>query len=193
MAPKEISVSIVGGAELDRAALAALVANLPGLRVVSIEDKPQVLLWQTRTSTEGLPAVPAGTSVLLLTDGSDFKSLPEEVAGLFSRDEPPAALGPAIRQVARGEQYLSRSLATAVLQKRESQGPLTESQQSVVGALTDREREILNCLAEGLGNKAIAARLYLSVRTVEGHLANIYSRLGIHSRTEAMLIAIKIR
>lgn len=193
MASKGISVSIGGGTELERAALAALVASLPGLHVVALEDKPQVLLWQTRTGTDPFPAVPPGISVLLLTDGSDFESLPEEVAGLFSRDEPPAALGPAIRQIARGEQYLSRSLATAVLQKREPQGPLTESQQSVVGALTDREREILNCLAEGLSNKAIAARLYLSVRTVEGHLANIYSRLGIHSRTEAMLIAVKVR
>ena len=59
--------------------------------------------------------------------------------------------------------------------------------------MTDREQEILKLLAQGLSNKMIAAKLYLSVRTVEGHLANIYSRLGVHSRTEAMLIAVKIR
>jgi DNA-binding NarL/FixJ family response regulator len=56
--------------------------------------------------------------------------------------------------------------------------------------LTRREREILTLLGEGLSNKSIAAQLYLSVRTVEGHIANLYSKLGIHSRTEAILIAI---
>jgi DNA-binding NarL/FixJ family response regulator len=60
-----------------------------------------------------------------------------------------------------------------------------------LSTLTDREREILALLSVGLSNKAIAARLYLSVRTVEGHLASLYTRLGVHSRTEAALIALQ--
>jgi DNA-binding NarL/FixJ family response regulator len=60
-----------------------------------------------------------------------------------------------------------------------------------VEVLTDREREILALLADGLSNKAIAARLYLSVRTVEGHLASLYTHLGVHSRTEAVLLALQ--
>jgi len=60
-----------------------------------------------------------------------------------------------------------------------------------MSTLTDRERQILALLADGLSNKAIAARLYLSVRTVEGHLANLYTRVGVHSRTEAALIAVQ--
>jgi len=55
--------------------------------------------------------------------------------------------------------------------------------------LSEREREVLTLLARGLSNKAIAQRLYLSVRTVEGHLANIYGKLAVHSRTEAALYA----
>lgn len=189
----EITVSIGGSRELDRAGLSALIASLPGLRVVpwGSSPPPQVLVWDARTNTNDLPSVSHDTALLLVTDDAGVDSLPETVTGLLSRDEPPAALGIAIRQVARGEQYLSPSLAVTILQKRRKKSPITESQKSLIESLTDREREILDLLAQGLSNKTIASRLYLSVRTVEGHIANIYSRLEVHSRTEAMLLAVK--
>jgi DNA-binding NarL/FixJ family response regulator len=195
MANREITVSVGGGRELDQAGLAALIASLPGLRFVPLDKTPppQVLVWEARKGVDELPSVGSDTAILLLTEDAGYDSLPETVTGLLSRDEPPAALGIAIRQVARGEQYVSPSLAIAILQKRRSKSSLTESQKSVIESLTDREREILELLAQGLSNKAIAARLYLSVRTVEGHLTSIYSRLGVHSRTEAMLVAVGIR
>ncbi|MCK6584887.1 MAG: response regulator transcription factor [Anaerolineales bacterium] len=191
----EITVSIGGGRELDRAGLSALASSLPGLRVVPLNSNPppQVLVWDARTGLDALPYVSRDTAILLLVEDSALDSLPETVTGLLSRDEPPAALGVAIRQVARGEQYLSPSLAIRVLQERHRKTSLTESQKSNIESLTEREREILDLLAQGLSNKTMASRLYLSVRTVEGHLANIYSRLGVHSRTEAMLIAVKVR
>jgi len=193
MTHHEITVSVGGGRELDRAGLAALIASLPGLRVVLLDKTPQVLVWDAQGGSGDLPSVSSDTTILLITEAAGFESLPETVTGILSKDEPPAALGIAIRQVARGEQYLSPALAIAILQKRESKSSLTESQKSIIESLTDRERGILEMLAQGLSNKAIAARLYLSVRTVEGHLANIYSRLSVHSRTEAMLVAVKIR
>lgn len=195
MTHREITVSVAGGRELDRAGLEALLTSLPGLRVVSLEvnPTPQVLVWIRGTTTHDPSLVVPGTAILLLTDDAEFESLPETITGLFSKDEPSAALSTAIRQVARGEQYLSPSLATAILEKRQARSLLTDSERSIIETLTEREREILNMLAQGLSNKIIATKLYLSVRTVEGHLANIYSRLGVHSRTEAMLIAVKIR
>lgn len=203
MAYQEITVSIGGGRELDRAGLAALISSLPGMRVVPLDANPppQILVWEAARALKGrvqanageFPSVSPDTVILLLTEDAEFESLPETVTGLLSRDEPPVALGVAIRQVARGEQYLSPSLAAVLLQKRQARTSLTESQKTVLESLTNREREILDLLAQGLSNKAISARLYLSIRTVEGHLANIYSRLSVHSRTEAMLIAVKIR
>ena len=194
MAHHSITVSVAGGRELDRAGLAALIARLPGLQVVPLDQTPppQVLVWETHTGADQLPSVKSDTAILLLAEDVGFESLPETITGLLSKDEPPAALGIAIRQVARGEQYLSPSLATAILEKRQAIAPLEEPVKSTIEALTEREREILGLLALGLSNKMIAAQLYLSVRTVEGHLANIYSQLGVHSRTEAMLIAAKI-
>ena len=195
MAHHSITVSVGGGHELDRAGLVALIASLPGLRVVPLEQQPppQVLVWEVREGAGGLPSPSSDTAILLLTEDADYESLPERVNGLLSKDEPPVSLGIAIRQVARGEQYLSPTIALAILQKRKTKATLTESQKSAIQSLTDREREILELLAQGLSNKTIAAQLYLSVRTVEGHLANIYSRLDVHSRAEAILMAVRIR
>jgi DNA-binding NarL/FixJ family response regulator len=194
MALHLITVAIGGGHELDRAALAALVASLPGLRAVSINyiPFPQVLLWIQHLDRE-LPRLEADTAVLLLVENAEDDSLPDTVRGLISKDETSEALGIAIRQVSRGEQYISPSLATAILEQRHAKAQLSEMQRSIIETLTEREREILQLLAEGLSNKGIASKLYLSVRTVEGHLANIYARLNVHSRTEAMLVAVGIR
>ena len=187
-----IRVAIGGGCPLDRAGHMALVASLPGLRVVTLDadPPPRVILWDTASDDlRGLPLFAQQSSLLLLTSEARLISLPPGIAGLFSKDESPEALGIAIRQVARGEQYLSPSLALSLLQSRTADAPRPEVDME---ALTDRERDVLRLLAEGLSNKAIAARLYLSVRTVEGHLANAYTRLGVHSRTEAALIAVRL-
>ena len=61
----------------------------------------------------------------------------------------------------------------------------------LIEPLSDREMEVLRLLAQGLTNKAIAQSLILSVRTVEAHLRSIFGKLGVHSRTEAALWAVK--
>ena len=194
MAPTPITVSVGGGRALDRAGLAALLASLPGFHVIPQDNDPppQVLVWATYTDSMELPLLKSGTKLLLLIETTTEDSLPDAVHGLFSREETTSALAIAIRQIARGEQYLSPTLATAILEKRHSKPRRASPEMSLVDELTEREQEILDLLAQGLSNKLIASKLYLSVRTVEGHLANIYLRLGVHSRTEAMLMAMKI-
>ncbi len=184
-------VAIGGGYPLDRAGLRALVASLPGLHEVPLDahPPPRVLVWDAGPGDlTGLPGLEPGTAFLLLITGDECPDLPSGVAGLFSKSETPEALAAAIRQVARGQQYLSPSLALALLQRRKAQASPPQVELSV---LTERECQVLALLAQGLSNKVIAARLYLSVRTVEGHLAELYVRLGAHSRTEAALIAIQ--
>lgn len=195
MKQPEITVAIAGGCALSRAGLSALLANFPGLRVVAPEASPppRVLILEIvpgQTAVE-LPLVQPDTAVLMLVTDAQVEEWPQEAAGLFSKDEQPEALGTAIRQVARGEQYLSPSLAVALIRRRQAESPMAQEKVPEMRALTGREREILALLAQGLSNKGIAVRLYLSVRTVEGHLANIYAKLGVRSRTEAMLIAIQ--
>lgn len=180
----------VGAAQpLDRAALSAFIAQLPGLDVVSLQaiPPPAVLVWNVAPGFEGLDApLPSGIHILYLVDAKSIPDVLPAASGVFSKDEAPESLGIAIRQVARGEQYLSSDLALALLQ-REVHPPKPPGFDP--SSLTDREREMLDYISQGMSNKAIAARLYLSLRTVEGHLEKLYNRLGVHSRTEAMAIA----
>jgi DNA-binding NarL/FixJ family response regulator len=185
-----VTVAVGGRYPLNRAALAALIKSLPGLHLATLESDlpPRVLVWECDSDfLVELPHHAAETVVLLVVGETESPTLLSGVAGMCSKHETSEALGIAIRQVARGDQYLSPSLALALLERGEAEAAPHDFDMSI---LTDRERQILALLGEGLSNKAISARLYLSVRTVEGHLTNLYTRLGVHSRTEAALMAI---
>ena len=97
-------------------------------------------------------------------------------------------LAVALRQAARGEMTLSQDLARDII------AHLARGQPIVAGSyetLTPREQEVLKLVCHGLSNKEIAQRLFLSVRTVENHLANIYGKLCVRSRTEAAILAVQ--
>lgn len=163
------------------------MASLPGLQVVpaGAAPPPSVAVWAGRwLSVQGLSPE---TKVLQLTTDTGTLQLAPGVSGVFSQDERPENLAIAIRQVARGEQYFSPAVVAGLLKQLSDKVPAPVD----LTPLTERERETLALLGAGLSNKAIAARLYLSVRTVEGHLAHLYARLGVHSRTEAVLIAVR--
>ncbi len=191
MGQTNLRIAVLAQHELEQAALAALVVQLPGLEVVPLDANPPphvvVCASELGPSLAERRVKPCGAILVLATNGAGLHLAPG-IAGVFSKDEGPDCLGLAIRQVARGEQYISPALVPAMLDHmatRCAPGPVDMT------ALTDREREILALLGDGLSNKAIAARLYLSVRTVEGHLANLYARLGVHTRTEAALLAVQ--
>jgi DNA-binding NarL/FixJ family response regulator len=93
----------------------------------------------------------------------------------------------AIRAVARGESVLPPSVAAVVVRHLAGK----EVAEEPVRLLTDRELEVLRLAAQGLTNYDIAQRLYISVRTVEAHLTHVYNKLGVGSRTEAVVQAIQ--
>jgi DNA-binding NarL/FixJ family response regulator len=87
-----------------------------------------------------------------------------------------------MRAVAAGETVLSPHLAAQILRSAARPGP----------ELTPRELDVLRAAARGLGNKQIGAELGLSGRTVQTHLTSVFAKLGVSSRTEAVLHAIKM-
>lgn len=85
-------------------------------------------------------------------------------------------LADAIRRVARGDSVVDPAIVRHVLRRLRGDNPLAE--------LTDREREILGLMAEGLTNHAIAERLVLSERTVESHVGSVFTKLGLRHTSD---------
>jgi DNA-binding NarL/FixJ family response regulator len=106
-------------------------------------------------------------------------------AGYLLKDAEADEVAAAIRAARRGEVHLDPAIARQLT--RSLLAPTARS----VNALTDREREILVLVAKGLSNQQIADALVISERTARTHVSNILSKLGVASRTQAALLAIR--
>lgn len=96
----------------------------------------------------------------------------------------------AVKSVAGGGKVLDPAVAGKVMAQMATGKPAAASEQ--VEPLSDRELDVLRLAAQGLTNKAIGQTLQISDRTVQGHLANIYGKLGVQSRTEAVTSALRL-
>jgi DNA-binding NarL/FixJ family response regulator len=132
--------------------------------------------------------------VLVLTAYDDdpyvFALLQAGASGYILKTAGSSELGEAVRTVHRGESALDPVVAQKVVQQLTTGRPL--GAQATVEALTERELDVLRLAAKGLTNKAIGQALDISDRTVQGHLANIYGKLNVSSRTEAVTEALKL-
>jgi DNA-binding NarL/FixJ family response regulator len=106
-------------------------------------------------------------------------------AGYLLKDAEADEVTTAIRAARRGEVHLDPAIAKQLTRS------LVASEPRTVTALTDREREILVLVAQGLSNQQIADALVISERTARTHVSNILSKLGLASRTQAALLAIR--
>ena len=94
----------------------------------------------------------------------------------------------AVRSASRGQLYLSPAISDSVVNKLMSPGEIAESPSEL---LTPREREVLQLIAEGHTNSAIAELLTISVKTVEKHRASLMSKLDVHDLPSLMRVSIK--
>jgi two-component system nitrate/nitrite response regulator NarL len=185
-----IRVHLVSSRVLIRSGLSALLRVQPQIQLAgesaswSDTSQADLVLWDAHDANPHSLPVPF---LVLLSDSKPALAwLDAGARGIVLESSATEQLLDAIRQTARGEVYLPPELAQQV---NASLGDEVPPHTLLVEPLTDREREVLRFLGQGLSNKSIAQKLYLSVRTVEGHLANIYGKLQVKSRTEATLWA----
>lgn len=168
--------------------LADLQKNIsPGQATAVFVDTPQIdadFVAQLTT------AVPDGNLLLLINEyeiNAMVTLLQAGVTGFIHRNASVPDLARAIIAVGRGEIVLPPEIASQIMLALAHGGVQEERP---LDNLTDREKEVLTLLAQGLTNKDIAQTLILSVRTVEAHLRNIFGKLHVASRTEAAVWAV---
>jgi DNA-binding NarL/FixJ family response regulator len=138
-------------------------------------------------TTARLLALPDPPHVLVLTtydtEADNLRALEAGAVGYLLKDAPPDQLFAGIRATARGETVLAASVAARLVRRASSPGPI----------VTEREVEVLELLARGLGNREMARELFVSEATVKSHLSHVYAKLGVDTRAGAVAAAIERR
>ncbi len=145
----------------------------------------------TRKIKETSPA----TKVVIMTAHDDERLLVEAVeagaSGFLSKDEAADEVLAASKAAADGEVLIDPVTLTRLLAQVAREREEKRDAQNLLNDLTEREREILQLLAEGMRNDDIASKLFISPQTVQTHVRNILGKLRVHSKLEAVSFAVK--
>ncbi|GAT74418.1 response regulator [Microbacterium hydrocarbonoxydans] len=190
-----------------RAGLRALIESSEDLQVVGeagdaasavavvAAESPDVVLMDLSLgdgvggieATRRLTALDDPPAVLVLTtydtESDILRALDAGARGYLLKDVPPEDLFAGIRAVAKGEPALAPSVTSVLMRRAASPEP----------RMTEREVEVLELLADGLGNRELAKTLFVSEATVKSHLSHIYGKLGVDTRAGAVAAAIEQR
>jgi DNA-binding NarL/FixJ family response regulator len=135
----------------------------------------------------------AGVKVLILTtfesDEYVYEALQAGASGFLVKDTEPEELLRAIRVVARGDALLSPGITRRLIADIAARGPSRSNVHPALSELTDREREIVTLVAQGLSNDDIAGQLFLSPLTVKTHVSRAMLKLGARDRAQLVVIA----
>jgi DNA-binding NarL/FixJ family response regulator len=187
---QEKCFEILGEAENGREAVTQANEKSPDIVLMDIHMPGVNGLDATRQITKARPE----TRVVILTfseeDQDVFEAIKSGAYGYLSKKITPARLNELLLGVARGEAPLSGTTASKIL-KEFAAPSSTSAPNSPVDELSEREREILKLLAEGLTNKEIGCRLIIAENTVKNHLKNILAKLHLRNRVQAAALALK--
>lgn len=208
--PAPIRIAVVEDQTRTREGLAALIGGTAGYRVTgaygSMEEAlprlqaepPDILLADIglpgMSGIEGVRRLKARhpqLQILMLTVFADnehvFEAICGGASGYLLKDTPPHKLLEALDELQRGGAPMSPEIARKVVRTFQEVAPPRDVEQ----ALGPREREVLGLLAEGHSYKTAAKSLDLSIDTVRFHIRGIYAKLHVHSKSEAVLAALR--
>jgi DNA-binding NarL/FixJ family response regulator len=197
-------------------ALAMVVERDPTLRLVARpvhdadravelchEHRPNVVLMdiEFKSGIDGIEATrrikrssPA-TKVVIMTAHDDERRLVEAVeagaSGFFGKDEPADEVLAAAKSAAEGEVLIDPATLARLLHQVAREREVHREVLARFATLTDREREILRYVAEGRRNDDIASALFISPQTVQTHVRNVLGKLEVHSKLEAVALAVR--
>ena len=163
--------------------------------------KPEIVVFGCETSLDKLAPLlhsiaerhfPAKVIVFTGNPSLDFheEALRNGARGLLLKRCTPESIGATVRKVAKGELCFDSALTSRMLSTFVRRGQTRIPQESPrISSLTGRESQVMGRICEGMRNKEIASKLYISDATVAHHLTSIYRKLGLADRTELLLYA----
>jgi DNA-binding NarL/FixJ family response regulator len=205
-------VLVVDDQPLVRMGFRLIVDAEPDLRVVgeaangddairlATSTAPDVVLMDIRMpvmdgieATRRIVALTPAPAILVVTtfdhDEYVFGALRAGAAGFLIKDASPEELLAAVRTVASGESLVTPRVTRRVIEAAlDASAPMSD-RSDALGPLTDRERDIVRGLAQGLSNQHLARRLHVSPATVKTHVSSVLSKLGLTSRVQAVIVA----
>jgi DNA-binding NarL/FixJ family response regulator len=178
-----------GGREaVERLCAMAAAGAAPDVVLMDLAMEPVDGVAATRELRATLPEVEVVALTSLVDQSRVQAALEAGASGYLVKDAAPEELALAIRAAHRGEVHLDAAVAGRLLESLRA--PSTPSADPFA-ELSEREREILALIAAGHANKEIAGRLMISERTARTHVSHILAKLGLSSRTQAALLAVR--
>ncbi len=209
-----ISIVILDNHALLRAGLRLLIDRNPSMKVVGEAGDlnsgleviarldPDIILFDINLSEQPSTMIfseivrAAPRSRLILVTGTIDPTINQQavengITGVVLKTQPPETLIKAIEKVNAGEVWLERSLIANVLSRlsRNNHPVKTSTDAGGINVLSEREKEIVRLIGQGLKNKKISTLLCISETTVRHHLTSIYSKLGVTDRLELLVFA----
>ena len=186
----EQDIEVVGEAENGEQATAATHRLRPDVVLMDIQMPGVDGLQATRRITGS--AESASRVVILTTFERDeyvFEALQAGASGFLLKEVATHELAEAIRIVAAGDSLLAPKITRRIIERFVAERPIDPELQRRAEQLTEREVEVLRCVAKGMTNAEIAAELFVSEATVKSHVSHILAKLGARDRAQAVAFA----
>ena len=187
-------IEVVGQADNGEEALTQVRALAPDLVVMDLQMPVMNGVQATEALKESHPSLPVLVLTTYAADEWVFDAIRAGAAGYLLKDSRRDELVAAIKGTMAGESFLDPAIAGKLMKHYSQKKVFSQSEAAIedpTDTLTERERDVLRLIGEGLNNSAIAERLHLAPGTVRNYVSTIFEKLNVADRTQAAIIAMK--